>query len=62
MNLILLILCILVLLALICYHIKYKKPFVNYDDSLYQKMSKLRFYFYLVIAIIVLIIIQFQNK
>jgi hypothetical protein len=61
MSSIALIVCVLILVGLIYYHVKYKKPFVNYDDNIYEKMTSLRFYFMLIFVIIVLIYLHFKK-
>lgn len=62
MNLIALIFFILILIGLIFYHIKYKKPFIKYEDNIYEKMVSLRFYFMLVFVILCLIYLEFKGK
>ncbi|TDP59992.1 hypothetical protein BC748_0963 [Flavobacterium dankookense] len=56
-----LIICVLILIGLIYYHVKYKKPFVNYDDNIYEKMTTLRFYFMLIFLILVLIFLHLKK-
>ncbi len=56
-----LIICILVLIGLIYYHLKYKKPFVNYEDSIYEKMVSLRFYFMLIFLTVALAFLHLKK-
>lgn len=56
-----LIICILLLICLIYYHLKSKKPLINYDDNIYEKMVSLRFYFMLVFLIIILIVLHVKE-
>ena len=62
MNLIALIISISVLIGMVYYNIKYKKPFINYDDDIYDKMVSIRFYFILVVVIILLAFLQFKSN
>jgi len=57
-----LVVSILVLIGLVYYHIKNKKPFLNYDDNIYEKMTSLRFYFMLIFIIIILIVLHFKKE
>jgi hypothetical protein len=56
-----LIICVLILIGLIYYHVKYKKPFVNYDDNIYEKVTTLRFYFMLILVILALTFLHLKK-
>ena len=56
-----LIICILILFGIIFYHIKYKKPFLKYEDDFYNNMLDLRFYIMLIVAIIFLTLLEFKK-
>ena len=62
LNTVALIISILILFGILYYHWKYKKPFIRYEDNIYEKMASIRFYAMLIFLIIVLIALELKKQ
>jgi hypothetical protein len=61
LNTVALIISVLLFIGLLYYHLKYKKPFIEYEANIYEKMVSITFYIMLIAVIIFLIALEFKK-